>query len=50
VDANDSSHPLSYWDSTSGQWQMANGTCSMYLGNSSRMTDLALVGTFAIGQ
>ncbi len=50
VDANDSSHPLSYWDSTSGQWQIASGTYSVYLGNSSRRTDLALVGTFTVGQ
>jgi hypothetical protein len=29
---------------------MANGTYAIYLGNSSRMTDLTLVGTFAVGQ
>jgi beta-glucosidase len=50
ADANDSSHPFSYWDATSGQWQMANGTYSVYLGNSSRTTDLTLVGTLTVGQ
>jgi beta-glucosidase len=49
VDANDSSHPLSYWDLTSGGWLIANGDYSVYLGNSSRSTDLALVGTFHVG-
>jgi beta-glucosidase len=50
VDSGDSSHPFSYWDSNSGEWQMANGTYSVYLGNSSRMSDLTLVGTFTVGQ
>lgn len=50
ADAGDSSHPFSYWDSTTGQWQMANGTYSVYLGDSSRMSDLTLVGTFTVGQ
>jgi beta-glucosidase len=49
VDANDSSHPLSYWDITSGSWLIANGEYSVYLGNSSRSTDLTLVGTFQVG-
>ena len=49
VDANDSSHPFSYWDTTSGEWLIANGDYSVYLGNSSRSTDLTLVGTFHVG-
>ena len=49
VDANDSSHPLSYWDSTSNKWQIADGEYGVYLGNSSRATDLTLVGTFHVG-
>jgi beta-glucosidase len=49
VDANDSSHPLSYWDTTSGSWLIANGDYSVYLGNSSRSSDLTLVGTFSVG-
>ena len=49
VDANDSSHPLSYWDSTNNKWQIADGEYGVYLGNSSRATDLTLVGTFHVG-
>ncbi len=47
VDQDDSSHPLSYWDVTSGSWQVANGDYSVYLGNSSR--NVTLVGTFHVG-
>lgn len=46
VDENDSSHPLSYWDTTSGSWKVAAGTYTVYLGNSSR--NLTQVGTFTI--
>ena len=49
VDANDSSHPLSYWDTTSAKWLIADGDYSVYLGNSSRSADLTLVGTFHVG-
>jgi beta-glucosidase len=47
VDQNDSSHPLSYWDTTSNNWLVAPGDYSVYLGNSSRNS--TLVGTFHIG-
>jgi beta-glucosidase len=47
VDENDSSHPLSYWDVNSNNWQVANGDYSVYLGNSSR--NVTLVGTFHVG-
>ncbi|MGB7762768.1 MAG: glycoside hydrolase family 3 C-terminal domain-containing protein, partial [Bryobacteraceae bacterium] len=30
VDRNDSSHPLSYWDTTSGSWLTAPGTYTVY--------------------
>jgi beta-glucosidase len=43
VNANDSSHPFSYWDVTSHAWQIASGTYTVYLGNSSR--NLTTVGT-----
>jgi len=47
VDENDSSHPLSYWDVHSHDWQVANGDYSVYLGNSSR--NVTMVGTFHVG-
>lgn len=49
VDAGDSSHPFSYWDTTSSSWLIANGDYNVYLGNSSRASDLTLVGTFHVG-
>jgi len=49
VDANDSSHPFSYWDTTSSSWLIANGDYTVYLGNSSRSTDFTTVGTFHVG-
>jgi len=36
VNASDSSHPLSYWDTGSHAWVVASGTYTVYLGNSSR--------------
>ena len=47
VDENDSSHPLSYWDVNSLEWQVADGNYSVYLGDSSR--NVTLVGTFQVG-
>jgi beta-glucosidase len=49
VDENDSSHPLSYWDTTSGSWLMAPGTYTVYLGNSSAQSSLQVAGTFQVG-
>ena len=46
VNGADSSHPLSYWDVGSHSWQIASGTYTVYLGNSSR--NLTTVGTFQI--
>ena len=48
VDENDSSHPLSYWDTTSGSWLTAPGTYTVYLGNSSAQSGLQVAGTFQI--
>jgi beta-glucosidase len=47
IDASSSAHPLSYWDSTSGTWQIANGDYTVYVGNSSR--DVTVAGTFHVG-
>jgi len=50
VDVNDSSHPLSYWDGNLGQWVLAPGTYSVYVGNSSAMAALQVAGTFVIAK
>jgi beta-glucosidase len=47
VDENDSSHPLSYWDETSGAWTVAPGQYTVYLGDS--VGALTTVGTFTVG-
>ncbi|MGD0359447.1 MAG: glycoside hydrolase family 3 C-terminal domain-containing protein [Bryobacteraceae bacterium] len=49
VDANDSSHPLSYWDVNANAWLNAPGTYTVYLGNSSNGANLITVGSFQIG-
>jgi beta-glucosidase len=49
VDANDSSHPLSYWDVNSNGWLIAPGVYTVYLGNSSSSASLITVGTLQIG-
>ena len=49
VDKNDSSHPLSYWDSNSNSWLTAPGTYTVYVGNSSAASSLQIAGTFQIG-
>jgi len=49
VDENDSSHPLSIWDPTSGAWAVAPGQYTVYLGNSSSAASLTTVGTFTVG-
>jgi beta-glucosidase len=46
VDASDSAHPLSYWDTTTNTWQVAGGDYTVYVGNSSR--NLAVAGTFHV--
>jgi beta-glucosidase len=47
IDANDSSHPLSYWDTGSEAWQMAPGTYTVFLGDSD--ANVTAVGTFTVG-
>ena len=47
VDATSSAHPLSYWDSTAGGWQIANGDYTVYVGNSS--SNVTVAGTFHVG-
>jgi len=46
VGADDSSHPLSYWDESTQAWQAASGSYGVYVGNSSR--DLMQVGSFEV--
>jgi beta-glucosidase len=47
VDENDSSHPMSYWDVTSGSWMTAPGDYPVYVGDSS--ANLTLAGTIQVG-
>jgi beta-glucosidase len=47
VDANDSAHPLSYWDNGGNGWRVASGEYRVYVGNSSR--SLTMAGTFNVG-
>ena len=49
VDANDSSHPLSYWDVNSNAWVIAPGVYTVYLGNSSSGASLVAAGTLKVG-
>jgi beta-glucosidase len=49
VDANDSSHPLAYWDVNKNAWLMAPGVYTVYLGNSSSGASLIAAGTLQIG-
>jgi len=49
VDEDDSSHPLSYWDIGSSAWLVAPGDYTVYLGNSSSMSSLSVVGTLHLG-
>jgi beta-glucosidase len=48
VDQNDSSHPMSYWDTGTSSWSVASGTYTVYLGNSSAMSNLTTVGTITV--
>jgi len=47
IQTSDTSHPLSYWDTTSGNWMTAAGDYTVYVGNSSR--DVSSAGTFHVG-
>ena len=48
MDENDSSHPLSYWDTGSNSWKLGSGTYTVLLGDSSAATSLTAAGTFTI--
>lgn len=47
IDENDSSHPLSYWDTGSHSWLVAPGTYTVYLGDSD--ANVTAVGTLTVG-
>jgi beta-glucosidase len=49
VDATDSSHPLSVWDTNLNGWATPNGHYTVYVGNSSALSNLAVAGGFDIG-
>jgi beta-glucosidase len=46
VNANDTSHPLSFWDTGTQSWKIAAGTYIVKVGNSSR--NLVTAGTFEV--
>ena len=48
VDQNDSSHPMSYWDTGSNAWKVAPGTYTVYLGNSSAAASLVTAGQITV--
>jgi beta-glucosidase len=48
VDQNDSSHPMSYWDTGTSSWTVASGTYTVYLGNTSNTASLSAVGTLTV--
>ena len=47
VDANSSSHPLSYWSTSANGWVVAPGDYTVYVGNSS--DNVSSAGTFQVG-
>ncbi|HKI11345.1 MAG TPA: glycoside hydrolase family 3 C-terminal domain-containing protein [Candidatus Acidoferrum sp.] len=47
VDANSSSHPLSYWSTGANGWAVAPGEYTVYVGNSS--DNVSSAGTFQVG-
>ena len=50
VDQNDSSHPLSYWDTGKNAWTLGSGTYTVYLGDSDDAAALQTVGMFTVAQ
>ena len=48
VDQNDSSHPMSYWDTTSSAWKVSPGQYTVFLGNSSAAASLVTAGTITV--
>jgi beta-glucosidase len=50
IDQNDSSHPLSYWDTAVNDWRIAPGDYTVYVGNSSASASLIRAGQIHISQ
>src|SRR5262249_34502015 len=48
LNANDSSHPFSIWDTAAGSWQIVPGAYAIYVGSSSALQPLAI--SFHLGQ
>ncbi len=48
IDENDSSHPLSYWDTGSEAWKLGPGTYTVYLGDSDSGAALRTAGSFTV--
>ena len=48
VDQNDSSHPMSYWNTNTETWTVSPGIYTVYLGNSSVQSNLTTVGTLTV--
>lgn len=48
VDRNDSSQPMSYWNTATESWTVAPGVYTVYVGNSSATASLTTVGTITI--
>jgi beta-glucosidase len=49
IDENDSSHPMSWWNTASGAWEIAPGTYTIYVGTSEAADDLTVAGTLQVG-
>jgi beta-glucosidase len=49
IDQNDSSHPLSWWNAAAGEWQVAPGAYTVYVGTSEAAADLTVAGTLQLG-
>jgi beta-glucosidase len=48
VDQNDSSHPMSYWNTATENWTVSPGAYAVYLGNSSAPSSLVTIGTLNV--
>jgi beta-glucosidase len=48
VDQNDSSHPMSYWNTNTETWTVSPGVYTVYLGNSAAPSNLVTVGTLTV--
>jgi beta-glucosidase len=48
VDQNDSSQPMSYWNTTTESWTVSPGAYTVYLSNSSAPSSLVTVGTLTV--